>query len=259
MMPGAKLKEFRLLQRPVFLNSLLVAVSLGVAAMPALVSAQDSPDAAVGNTPASDFALFEEVESNTPSNRISERNNVNNRGTRNTQAAPTFTLVGTSRIGSKQNVILRHLNGDMVRVPIGEGTNPIPGHELYSVVEHGAGEVSVRYPSATPCGDYPDKGVSCDSATNVSSLRLTTAQAIAVATPVASPEDSEEVASDPEVEAEATEDAPRNPFAALRERTRNQNGNQPPSNFQPRRIPDDQVPPGYRKVSTPFGDRLVEI
>ena len=120
----------------------------------------------------------------------------------------------------------------------------------------------MRYPSATPCGDYPDRGVSCDSTSNVSSLRLTTAQAITVASPVETPAaEGEEIASDPEVEAEITEDAPRNPFAALRERTQNQSGNPapPPANFQPRRIPDDQVPPGYRRVSTPFGDRLVEI
>ena len=50
-----------------------------------------------------------------------------------------------------------------------------------------------------------------------------------------------------------------NPFEAIRARANNPDSNTDNNNFRPRRIDPDDVPPGMRIVSTPFGDRLVEI
>lgn len=196
---------------------------------------------------AEDFALFESLDGANDDNNASDvpgRINTNSGNTRATQATPTFVLVGTSRIGNNQTALLKHLSGDLVRVSLTDGTSQIPGHELYAVVNHGAGQVAVRYPSAVPCGDFPDQGVSCDPSTNISSLGLTTASAVVLA--------------EPEEEAASEEEPVRNPFEAIRERGRIGDPSQPPQRFQPRRIPPEDVPPGYRVVSTPFGDRLVE-
>ena len=194
-----------------------------------------------------EFGLFESLDGANNGNNAPERNNSASRGnSRATQATPVFVLVGTSRIGNTQTALLKHLSGDVIRVPLTDNTDPIPGHELYSVVNHGTGQVSVRYPSAVPCGDFPDQGVSCDSNTNISSLSLTTARAVVMV-------EAEEEAIEPEAETIT------NPFEAIRERGRAGDPNQPAQRFQPRRIPPEDVPPGYRVVSTPFGDRLVEI
>ena len=213
-------------------------------------------------TPASSterFALFETVETsnNSASSAENARNNAANRATRNTQAAPTFTLIGTSRIGNKQTALLKHLNGEVVRVPLeGNGVIPVPGHELYAVLLYGSGELSIRYPISEPCGDFPDQGVSCNSTTNIATLSLTTAE------PIVANRQAEQPSEEAETEADAAEPdgASRNPFAALRDRSRSNSSNQATSTsrFQPRRINPADVPPGSRVVSTPFGDRLVE-
>lgn len=228
---------------------------LAVALLPIPVQAQ--VDAGPQN-----FELFENL-NDSPNNSASSvqngRNTPNNRGnSRNTQANPVFTLVGTSRIGSSTSVLLKHLNGDVVRVPVLAENNTVPGHELYTVVESDPGRVSIRHPASIPCADFPDQGVSCDSTTNISVLSLTTAEAIvsvADAEPIPDSQPAEEAES-------ATEEttSSRNPFAALRERNREAVSTQATSTtrFQPRRIAPEDVPPGMRVVSTPFGDRLVQ-
>ena len=61
---------------------------------------------------------------------------------------------------------------------------------------------------------------------------------------------------------EPPEENRANPFDAIRRSA--ENGIPAPSRrgsegFRPRRIDPADVPPGMRVVSTPFGDRLVEI
>jgi len=213
------------------------------------------------STSSQSLTLFENLDGSSNNNSASSagRNTNNGRGvSRATQAEPTFTLVGTSRIGSNRKALLRHMSGEVIQVPLTDGINSVPGHELYAVVNHGAGQVALRYPAAVPCGDYPDQGVSCDSTTNISSLSITTAQAIASIEPTS--------AVEAEMLLEGNEDNPagaeavRNPFAAIRDR--GQAGSTqaaPTSQFQARRILPEDVPPGKRVVSTPFGDRLVDI
>ena len=221
-------------------------------------------------TPADAFTLFEPTNAS-PANAASTvgRNAAANEdGLRNSAASPMFTLVGTSRIGSRQTAVLKHLSGDVVRVALDAGVNTIPGHELYAVVNHGAGRVALSFPASVPCAEFPQQGVGCDATTNTAWLELTTAAAIA-------PEPSvQEFAVDPaaaEVMAPAQANASRNPFAILRERNRAAAAfdqataideeaafRRAAGRFQPRRIAPEDVPPGMRIVSTPFGDRLVE-
>lgn len=219
----------------------------------ALLLASPSVLAQQPAAPSDGFSLFENLESAAPNNRASSRNTQNNRQTSATQSTPVFTLIGTSRIGSQQSALLKHVGGDIVKVPLTGSVNPVPGHDLYSVVNHGAGQVAVRYPAAVPCGDFLDQGISCDLQTNIATLSLTTAEAIVRVAEV-------ELEVPAEEQAATAPETPRNPFEALRERARNGDTTDapPPTQFQPRRIDPADVPPGMRVVSTPFGDRLVE-
>jgi hypothetical protein len=162
--------------------------------------------------------------------------------------------VGTSRIGSKQIALLKHLGGGVVKVSLTGVGNAIPGHDLYSVVNYGAGQVALRYTASVPCGDFAEQGISCDPQTNIATLRLRSAEA------VASKEKAEIALGEAAELAGTALDTPRNPFAALRDRARNGNTADPSlqGRFQPRRIDPADVPPGARVVPTPFGDRLVE-
>ena len=69
--------------------------------------------------PGGDFNLFEGLENTATNNRASSRNTQGGRQSNASQSAPVFTLVGTSRIGSKQTAILKHLGGDVIRVVAG--------------------------------------------------------------------------------------------------------------------------------------------
>lgn len=213
--------------------------------LPTTMLAQDAP-ASTDTASDVEFALFESLDGATNNNAsdVPGASNANSAVSRATQATPAFVLVGTTRIGDAQSALLRHLSGEVIRVPLTGTSNPIPGHELYTVVDRQSGQVSVRYPAAIPCGDFPDQGVDCDANTNIATLSLTTARAVITET-------AAEETQAPEAE------TIRNPFEAIRERGRIGDPNQP-ARFQPRRIPPEDVPPGYRVVSTPFGDRLVE-
>ena len=54
-------------------------------------------------------------------------------------------------------------------------------------------------------------------------------------------------------------EAPINPFEEIARRSRDPESDTTENQqFRPRRINPEDVPPGMRVVSTPFGDRLVE-
>jgi hypothetical protein len=216
----------------------------------------------------STFNLFEGIE-------VSESRpttpNRPNRESRATSSEPVFTLIGTSRIGSKQSAILRHQNGESIRVATGAGgTATIDGYEEYSIYDIGSGKLSVRYPSNIPCIAHKDKGVSCTGTPNTAQLQLVNAEALARVEPAPSIALSADGSSGL-AEAGAAGVSPEgtaNPFEALRA-ARAAGGNPAEispgggrdgrnGRFTPRRISPEDVPPGMRVVSTPFGDRLVE-
>ena len=205
------------------------------------------------------FVLFEGIES------IDNPSNTPNRPTRESRATlsePVFILVGTSRIGNRHGAILRHQNGETISIATTLGrSSPVEGYEEFTVFDVGAGALSVRYPSDIPCVDFKDKGVSCSASPNTALLRLVNAKAIARAVPMPNPAQSAGLASG-NAEPGAS-DQVANPFEALRAAGANGNPDQSnlgdrESRFTPRRISPEDVPPGMRVVSTPFGDRLVE-
>jgi hypothetical protein len=206
------------------------------------------------------LSLFESIEvtenqQSTPSRPTRE--------TRATMSEPVFTLVGTSRIGSKSSAILRHQNGEIVHVSTAlESTTQIAGYEGFSAFELGAGTLSVLYPSDILCVEHKQKGVSCSTASNTALLELVNAQALARTEPISNAVGGS-LNSNPETSGSGA--AVGNPFEALRtgraadsNPDRDSAGDARNGRFTPRRINPADVPPGMRVVSTPFGDRLVE-
>jgi len=200
----------------------------------------------------SDFSLFESVESNN-SGASSEPRRRSSRADPDSPASEAkFSLIGTSRIGTKTSVILRDVSGEAVRVALERPPAPIPGYEQYAVVGSDGGGVLIQYPPSVTCVEFVAEGISCDASRNVATLTLTTAKAI-----MSTLAQTESAQSEPKQEEAGA--APTNPFEALRNRSHN--GDLPtarPDRFQPRRIDPADVPPGMRVVSTPFGDRLVQ-
>jgi hypothetical protein len=187
--------------------------------------------------------------------------NTNNRrelpGAGGADEAPEFSLMGSSRIGARRSVLLLHKSGTPISLPLtrGKGT-PIPNHESYTLLSSPEGEVVVQYPNSRPCRASETHGVSCETG-NRAILALAAADPL----PPRATEESVEGVND---DAERVTEPPLNPFEALRQRAANGQANAVVSpedqrRFRPRRINPDQVPDGMRVVSTPFGDRLVDI
>jgi hypothetical protein len=208
-----------------------------------------------------EFRLFEAIDSAATADSPRNRRTRNATATRNTIANPEFTLVGTSRIGDKYSVILTHKDGNTVVVQAEPNTRTeIMGHSQFSIGDVGSRVVSINYPDGTNCVESKDKGVSCNTAANTANLTLTYGEPLAprqrqVSEPVQAFKEA----------IEGEEDEPVNPFAALRDAAETNGGSSRPANgdgntsqFRPRRIDPDDVPPGQRVVSTPFGDRLVD-
>jgi hypothetical protein len=246
------------------LNFLLGMISFLCLACGGNVYSQDS-DIPIANQ--NGFTLFESIEvtesrPNTP--------NQPTRESRATSSEPVFTLIGTSRIGNNLSAIVRHQNGENIRVSTGSGgVAPITGYEEYSIFNVGAGNLSVRYPSNVPCIAHKDKGVSCLSSPNTAQLQLVNAEALARVEPAPSIALSADGSSGLVDGANGVSlEGTANPFEALRA-ARAAGGNPAEispgggrdgrnGRFTPRRISPEDVPQGMRVVSTPFGDRLVE-
>lgn len=203
---------------------------------------------------AQDLNLFEPVEipnngANPSAAEIREQRNLPN--------TPAFTLLGTSRIGSKLKASLVDNNGEVVQVVMSDAdSTPIPGHSGYNLVRVGSRSVAIRQPTNTPCVAASDKGVECSS-DGLAQLSLTTA---APPTAVASADSNDEIA------AANGEEEPDNPFAAAlraaaqnESATRGRGGRAINERFEVRRIAPEDIPEGQRVVRTPFGDRLVDL
>lgn len=217
---------------------------------------------------AAEFRLFESIDSaDSPTAARNRRNSRSTAAARNAASSPEFTLVGTSRIGDKYSVILAHREGESVVVSAApDGTTRITGYSQYSIVNIGAGRVSVNFPASSPCVEFEDLGVRCDSDTNIAELTITNVAPLA-------PSPRQQALQREQTEDAASgetppDEAPPNPFAALSATAaENTAGNDNASRvggrngsgrFTPRRISAEDVPPGMRVISTPFGDRLVD-
>ena len=197
--------------------------------------------------------LFEEIESaSNSSSQVRDRARADSLAT---SASPEFTLVGTSRIGSEYSAIIQHRGGDTLIVKAGSNSSTqIPGYSGYSILDVGSGSISIRYPEHVSCVEFHDQGVSCAGGDNIAALSLTNGE------PLSGNEAEASQATNRSIET-AVNEPPINPFEALRAQQNNEavstrDGDN--ERFTPRRILPEDVPPGMRVVSTPFGDRLVE-
>ncbi|MCY3690043.1 MAG: hypothetical protein OXG90_13840 [Gammaproteobacteria bacterium] len=214
-----------------------------------------------GPAAAQDLELFEDVERTGPA--------ANQRGGRNgssSSAAPSltepeFALIGSSRIGERRRVVLSHRSGVTVTVPVAaQGQTSIPGYEQFRIVTSEGGRVAIQYPAGSSCVEASDRGVSCDAAANIAWLSLRPApvpEQFIVDLEAGEVEDPDTADQARDAREELARD-PDNPFARLRAEALGQDVPRT-GRFRPRRIDPSEVPPGMRVVSTPFGDRLVEI
>ncbi|MYC58924.1 MAG: hypothetical protein F4X09_01830 [Gammaproteobacteria bacterium] len=214
-----------------------------------------------GPAAAQDLELFEDVERTGPA--------ANQRGGRNgssSSAAPSltepeFALIGSSLIGERRRVVLSHRSGVTVTVPVAaQGQTSIPGYEQFRIVTSEGGRVAIQYPAGSSCVEASDRGVSCDAAANIAWLSLRPApvpEQFIVDLEAGEVEDPDTADQARDAREELARD-PDNPFARLRAEALGQDVPRT-GRFRPRRIDPSEVPPGMRVVSTPFGDRLVEI
>ena len=162
-----------------------------------------------------------------------------------------MTLIGISRIGDTYSVILK----DAKEKPISLRAAPditnvvVTGYPGYSISEISAAGVNLNYPENSSCGELLTKGIRCldDRAARLTLAKMEPLQ-IAVGNEAESTLANEDDA-----------EAPINPFEAIARRSRDPESDTTENQqFRPRRINPEDVPPGMRVVSTPFGDRLVE-
>jgi len=219
------------------------------------VNAQDST-----NIPANsaELTLFEPVETSATQNGRSPTRP--SRESRVTASEPEFTLVGISRLGEQVSAMVRHRDGETLRVKAVQGANtPITGHPDYSIVDIQSTSVSIRFPQNNSCSEFLDRGVRCNAGANIAELQLATAEPLSTnnAATLGSLQ-----TTNAEDESGTPEAGTANPFEALREAQRTNaaadTGNPAGGQFTPRRIDPADVPEGMRVIATPFGDRLVE-
>ena len=202
---------------------------------------------------AQDLTLFEETESNNVNEDKERARAVRRDSDGNIITGPEFTLIGTSRIGGNYLAVVEDRVGEIISMSVPEGAETsIPGYPDFQLVDIRSGSVVIKYPGNMPCTEFTNQGVSCD-ATDIGRLELSNADPIesSVTGIGATNLNSSDASS-------ADEEPPPNPFEALLERASNPEAEVDTSAFTPRRINPEDVPPGMRVVSTPFGDRLVE-
>ena len=175
-----------------------------------------------------------------------------------------FSLVGVSRIGRQRTVLLQHSSGKRLSVALKGDLTPIPNHDGFSVALADNGEIAVQFPASRICSPSEDKGVRCQSG-NRALLSIAAAEPLPVLEAVV--EQEAPAGGNTWLSTEEESGEPRqNPFEALRRRAaRGERSelvidpNEQTRRFRSRRIDPSRIPEGKRVVSTPFGDRLVDI
>jgi len=201
---------------------------------------------------AQELSLFEETESSRDNQggRLAQVNRRDSDG--NIITGPEFTLIGTTRIGENFLVVIRDRYDEIISINVPEGIDTsIPGHQGFEIIELGSGNVAVNYPEGLDCIEFRNQGVSCEN-NYTARLNLANGKPLESSSRATMSEDNISVASQ-------VDEVPQNPFEALLERAASSSeAESDKTAFEPVRINPEDVPPGMRIVSTPFGDRLVE-
>ncbi|MCK5715885.1 MAG: hypothetical protein KAH77_00235 [Thiomargarita sp.] len=136
-------------------------------------------------------------------------------------------LVGTSIFGTKKSVILKGYDNKEFTQRLIKNTRTSledRGYEGYYLLTVKAREITIEYPENAPCQkDKPRKGVTCNE-NFTATVGLVTQRAIA---------------------------------SSVRKQTRKKTKSK--KKAKKKVIKDKDIPPGMRRVSTPFGDRLAPI
>jgi len=197
---------------------------------------------------AQDLRLFEDIDAANVENRRTNSPRLNAGPNTN---GPILALIGISRIGNMYSIILRDENDKSVLLRANpESINVmIPDYPGYSISQISSEGVDLTYPENSVCVELPSNGITCVD-DNVARLSLAKMEPLQVA-------EVNEIGSAQINEEEA--ESPVNPFEAIARRARTSDSDVSENQqFRPRRINPEDVPPGMRVVSTPFGDRLVE-
>ena len=195
-----------------------------------------------------ELTLFENIPNQSLRNVAAQ-----NRLTSLNEPSMPFSLVGVSRIGSSYSIILRNEDNEVVPITAisGAGT-PIPDYTQYKIENISSSSVYLSYPDNVVCTSSVNQGVTCNNETNIVRLTLSLKEPI-------------EKKYQPDDNQEPIPEENSNPFEELLRRQEQIETGEPLSRerdsrrFRPRRIPTEEVPEGMRVVSTPFGDRLVEL
>lgn len=201
-----------------------------------------------------ELRLFEETENSTAEREVSARPEAQRDSDGNLITTPTFKLIGTTRIGNRNVLVLEDRSGETISLSVAEGSpRPVPGYPNYRVLEVGPGQASIEYPANLSCIEFLDQGVACESQ-RLALLSLKNGSPLEPVGVGASGSTPGGVADSGDAAITV------NPFEVILERAANPDmGIETDNSFTPRRINPEDVPPGMRVVSTPFGDRLVEI
>ena len=235
---------------------------------------------------AQELTLFEPVETQA----TEEKPALGPGGPVNQNGLPAYTLRSSTRIGDSYAVELADRQGKITKVQWKPGSRAaIPGAGGFSIEDIQQRNVIIAQPGNDPCVTSAAKGVSCLDA---SRSRLSLALAAPLAPTAQGPQQQKAgpngapnaaAAQNPfeaAIQAQQAQAAQGqqqggqgffvNPFSGkaevvnqpspaeqtardARQRARAERLNQ----ADPARIPDNQVPDGMRRVTTPFGDRLV--
>ncbi|MDC0221799.1 hypothetical protein OAL54_08700 [Gammaproteobacteria bacterium] len=203
------------------------------------------------------LSLFEELDDNGSDTPRGRRGRAPD-GSPTSGLPEELILLGTTRIGDHFSVMLRDSRGNSINVrkPLASDV-VLPDYPGYIIENAESGRVSVRYPESIFCVESEENGVRClDSNTAVLSLTNREPLINSSFSDVNSFEDALLSSTNQTQEEESVV----NPFEAMRRRSIDPDTDtQENTEFRPRRINPEDIPPGMRVVSTPFGDRLVEI
>ena len=186
-----------------------------------------------------------------------------------------FELLGTSQIGHRFTAIMRAPNGKKL-IQSWRKDHPIPirGYTKYVLARIDPRRVQISYPDSAPCRkSKPQIGLSCHVNGRIATLTMRRGKVAAQQLQF----DFGKIPAEPKTQQEKIKN---NAAAALiLEKLNAGNKDKKPlskadiakrekdaadrremyKNFKRRVIKDEDVPPGQRKISTPFGDRLVPI
>tara|TARA_B100000686_G_scaffold353644_2_gene460119 strand:+ start:444 stop:1073 length:630 start_codon:yes stop_codon:yes gene_type:complete len=201
----------------------------------------------VSSIQAQELSLFEEIE---PDNDANSRGRSPRMNAIPRDNEPSLSLIGITRIGNTYSVILRTGEDNSILVKAPENNSVIiPGFPGYSISQIGSKNINLNYPENSSCVESLASGIKCLD-DQVARLSLTKTEPLKAAR-------SSELESSQQTENDV--EAPINPFEAITRRAARPDSELRQDNqFRPRRINPEDVPPGMRIVSTPFGDRLVE-